>query len=154
MAEEPSLLPFKKDRFGGVIVSSLPLEFSSPSSIEAFSRQLIYSLAEWEKEGIRGVWVTTNPSEHAHLFPVLLGNSFSFHHANPTSGFSLLPFSSSFFISFSFSKLSSLAGFPQLHPPSQPLPPIMLEQVSTSSPSSFSPLFPKSFSLSLTSSSP
>ncbi|XP_018010318.1 nudix hydrolase 7 [Hyalella azteca] len=72
---EGCLFQGKRDRYGGVIVSS-QLENRDDVSFEP---SLTASLEAWTAEGVRGVWFEIHLL-HTHWVPVLAKHGFVFHH--------------------------------------------------------------------------
>ena len=52
------------------------------TEIETFEETLTRSIAEWKRDGTRGVWFKV-PLNRASLVPILVENDFVFHHAEP-----------------------------------------------------------------------
>lgn len=76
--KDVELLSGVNDAYGGVIV-----EMKAPMDANAFSRALRASVADWRKQGIRGVWIRL-PIELANLVQPAVMEGFWYHHAEPS----------------------------------------------------------------------
>ena len=70
-------LPFAPDQFRGVLVDAERL----PEDAGVFAAALARSLATWEAEGFRLVWLDL-PIGHAALVPAAVAAGFVYHHSN------------------------------------------------------------------------
>ena len=80
MTAESTLLDAEDDRFGGkVITFDSVLACASP---EAFAAALSSSLAAWESQGKRGIWLSI-PVSRTELMPAAIAAGFALHHTEP-----------------------------------------------------------------------
>ncbi|KDP35556.1 hypothetical protein JCGZ_08994 [Jatropha curcas] len=75
--QEIKLLAAINDEHEGVIV-----ELSEPMSKEVLALMLKASIAQWRKQGKRGIWIKV-PIEMANLIEVVVKEGFWYHHAEP-----------------------------------------------------------------------
>ena len=78
---EPQVLAGEKDRYGSITVT-LRGEAAAKTAPVRFKQSIKASLDLWEREGIRGVWLTI-PTAGARLVPVAVDAGFEYHHAKP-----------------------------------------------------------------------
>ncbi|GGY26690.1 NUDIX domain-containing protein [Paludibacterium paludis] len=72
------MLTVQHDSHGGVTIQAGTLMISAVD----FARELSDSLAEWEREGVRTVWLEVDAGQ-SRLIPVALCLGFSFRHCRP-----------------------------------------------------------------------
>jgi 8-oxo-dGTP pyrophosphatase MutT (NUDIX family) len=72
-----AVLSGEQDRYRGLTVKEVG-DYNEGD----FEVVLRASVEQWERDGVRGVWIHLNPLKNANLFSVLLRNGFAFHHAH------------------------------------------------------------------------
>lgn len=75
---ESALFSGNMDRYKGLTIRSVAEESLSPAQL---SSKLSLSLGNWQQMGVRAVWFYVD-HEQADWVPVLVGQGFTFHHAN------------------------------------------------------------------------